>query len=255
MENAEQQKRIEATVLRLVALKTDAVRAYAKRLGLPAPILCPADRMAAMKGRAVAPEACGPSMPIAPARGRLLRVEPVAMLLTAEGWVPKHGGYRGRDAARAADVFDEMDLQAARAGGGRPFTARQIAAGRTYAALVERHASVGIKGRSVETASGGGGQAGSGGIMDLILDEGRAIASMRAAIGDGWALAVVRASKRKRTALLARDLVDRVCLQGQTISTVLAACGWSACGDTRAMARDAMAAALDRMAMQVQMRD
>lgn len=248
MEMSGQMVRIEATVLRLVAIRAGAVRAFAKQLGLADPTMGPADRLAEIKGRAVAPETCGPEMPVAPARGRMVRVEPVQMLLTATGWAPQHSGYRGRDAARGADVFDEMDRQAARAGGARPFTLRQIAAGRAYAALVERHASVGIKGRSIETGAGGSGNRGGGGIIDLILDEGRAIASMQAAIGDGWALAVVRASKRKRTPLTVRELVDRVCLQGQTISEVLQSCGWSVYGETCVWAREALAGALDRMA-------
>lgn len=252
MEMTGQHGQIEAVALRIMAIRADAVRAYAKHLGLADPTMGEVDRLAQIKGRAIAPEACGPEIPLAPARGRMVRVEPVAMRLMADGWVPQHGGFRGRDAARSADVFDEMDRQAARAGGDRPFTARQVAAGRTYAALVERHACVGIKGRSIETASGSG-RPGSGGIMDLILDEGRAIAAMQGAIGDGWALAVVRASKRKRTPLSVRELVDRVCLRGQTISAVLEACGWSVYGETRVWARQALAEALDRMAARVQM--
>lgn len=247
METAGMQNNIEATVLRMVALRADAVRALARHLGMDDPTGGEDDRLAEIKGRAVAPDACGPEIPMAPARGRMVEVRPVMMQMTDAGWQPQHGGYRGRNAARASDVFDEMGLQARRAGGAAPFTARQIAAGRAYAALVERHASVGIKGRSIETA-GGSGTPGSGGIMDLIIDEGRAIASMQAAIGDGWALAVHRQGRRRRVPLTVRELVDRVCLRGETLSGVLEACGWSVYGETVTWAREALAGALDRMA-------
>lgn len=242
------EREIEATVLRMVARRTEVVRAITSAMGLKDPTMGEGDRLATLKARAVAPEACGPDMPVAPARGRMVRVAPVSMQLTAEGWAPQHGGHRGRDAARAADVFDEMARQARRAGGEDPFTPRQKAAGRIYAALVERHSAVGLKGRSIETMLTGRGGGGGDGVMDIILDEGAAIAAMRAAVGDGWALVVVRKSKRKRTPLSVAELVDRVCLRGETISDVLLACGWVKYGESVLWARTALADALDRMA-------
>lgn len=247
MGNAMLERQINATVLRMVARRTDAVRAVARQFGLPDPTMGEEDRLAVLKAKAVAPESCGPDVPVAPARGRVVPVAPVVMRLTNDGWQPEHGGWRGRDASRAADVFDEMARQARRAGGEDPFTARQVAAGRLYAAMVERHSAVGLKGRSIETMLSGRSGRGGDGIMDAILDEGERIASMRAAIGDGWALAVVRQSKRQRTPLTVRELVDRVCLRGQTISEVLEACGWSVYGEAREWARTALADALERI--------
>lgn len=248
MGNTMLEREIEATVLRMVARRTEVVRAIASAMGLKDPTMGEGDRLATLKARAVAPETCGPDMPVAPARGRMVRVAPVAMQLTDEGWAPQHGGFRGRDAARAADVFDEMARQARRAGGDDPFTQRQKGAGRAYAALVERHSAVGLKGRSVETMLTGRSGRGGDGVMDIILDEGAEIAAMRSAVGDGWALVVVRQSKRKRTPLTVSELVDRVCLRGETVSAILDACGWSVYGESRDWARAALAEALDRMA-------
>lgn len=228
------------------AVRQSAVRAVARWLEIDLPPETEAERLDRIRADAVPPASCGPDMPLAPARGRLIALPPLATVRTDTGYDVAHVGFRGRDAARARDVWDEMADQARRAGGYDPFTARQKAAGRTYAALVERHQSVGLRGRSVETMHGRGGLP-SGGIMDRVLDEGRAIASMQAAIGDGWALEVRRQGKRRRVALTVRDLADRVCLGGQTISAVLAACGWSVKGETRDWAQDALARALDRM--------
>ncbi len=230
----------------MAAQRQQAVAAVGRWLGITV-TLTEADRLDAIRGAAVPPASCGPDMPVSPARGRLIALPLLATVRTNDGYDVAHVGYRGRDAARARDVWDEMADQARRAGGYDPFTARQKGAGRTYAALVERHQSVGLRGRSVETMHGRGGPA-SGGIMDLVLDEGRAIASMHAAIGDGWALEVRRQSKRRRVPLTVRELTDRVCLGGQTISAVLEACGWSVYGETRDWAQDALARALDRLA-------
>lgn len=229
------------------AQRQRAVVAVARWLQIDLPPATEAERLDRIRAEGVPPASCGPDMPVAPARGRMIAFSPRAFVLTAKGYDMAHVGYRGRDAARARDVWDEMADQAKRAGGFDPFTARQKDAGRAYAALVERHQSVGLRGRSVETMQGRGGLA-TGGISEAVLKEGDTITAMQASIGDGWALEVRRQTKRRRAPLSVRELVDRVCLGGQTIGAVLQACGWSVKGETRDRAQDVLARALDRMA-------
>lgn len=239
---------IEAAVMRLMARRLEAVRSIGRALGLAPPELSESDRIAGLKARAVPPERCGPAIAAAPARGPMCAFAPMEMRRGADGYVLAHAGYRGRDAARAADAFDRMGQQAGRRGGAVPFTKAQIGAGRTYAALVERHSAVGVKGISVETMLAGRGGGGGEGFMDAVLAEGQMIGGLQSAIGEGWALEITRASRRKRVPLTVRELVDRVCLKDQTISEVLAACGWGVYGETVIWARDALTSALDRMA-------
>jgi hypothetical protein len=68
-------------------------------------------------------------------------------------------------------------------------------------------------------------------------------------IGDGLAKEVrrVRPGGRKRVAIRDRDLVDRVCLGGQTMSDVLEGCGWGDNQNTREALRASLCKALDRM--------
>lgn len=248
MDMSMESRAMDRLVMRLVAVNLDALRSLAREMGLPPPALSEADRLVAIKARAVPPQRCGPEMPAAPARGPMLAFAPIAMRPTADGYAQSHDGHLGRDAARAADVFDQMTLQAQRRGGLAPFTARQIAAGRTYAALVERHSAHGLRGISAETRSGGGGGQGAGGYMDAVIAEGRLIDALRDAIGDGMALSVRRERDGRRTGISCRALVDAVCLYQQPISAVLKRHGWAIKGDTRAEAQAALARALDRMA-------
>ena len=235
------------TVQRLLMLRRAALRSLSKAFGLGLPPEGEGQRLGAIKAASVAPESCGPEIPLAPARGRLLAVEPFEMVRTAEGYEAQHVGFAGRDAARAADVWDRMADQARRAGGADPFTPAQVATARTYAMLVERHSAVGLKGRSIETAGRGGASAGDG-VMDLIIDEGRRIAAMERAVGAGLAMAVRRQGKAGRTGIGALVLVQSVCLQGLSVSEVLVRHGWSKYGDTVARAQAALGQALDRMA-------
>lgn len=241
------QNELAETVQRLVLLRRAALRSLSKALGLGLPPEGEVQRLAAIKAGAVAPESCGPEIPLAPARGRVLPVQPFEMVRTADGYEPQHVGFAGRDAARAADVWDRMADQARRAGGRDPFTPAQVATARTFAVLVERHSAVGLKGRSIETAGRGGSGAGNG-VMDLIIDEGRRIAAMERAVGNGLALAVRRQGKAGRTGIGALVLVRAVCLEGLTVSEVLVRHGWSKYGDSVARAQAALGDALDRMA-------
>lgn len=232
---------------RLVALRQEALQVVARWLKVDLPPATEAARLDQLRARAAPPASCGPDMPAAPARGPLVAMPRMAMVRTDDGYDLQHIGFRGRDAARARDAFDLMADQARRAGGFDPFTATQKMAGRAYAALVERHEHSGLRCRSAETLSNARGGSSHDGVMDLILDEGRQIDAMRAAIGEGWALEVTRRSKRRREPITVRELVDRVCLQGLSISEVLEASGWTMKAELRAWAQRAMAEALDRV--------
>lgn len=239
---------VEAAVMRLIARRNEAIRSIARQMGLKLQAEDEKDRLVAIKAAAQAPERCGPEIPVAPARGPMVAFAPKAMRPTAEGYELQHVGFQGRDAARAADVFDTMALQARRRGGHDPFTARQVDAGRYYAALVERHSSVGLKCVSVEAQDRGKG-AGSGSYMDAVVAEGEVIRRLETAIGTGFALEVQRARDGKRRSITLRHLVDMVCLEGRTVTDALKVNGWSVKGDTVTEAREALAAALERMSV------
>lgn len=238
---------LDMMAARIVALRQEAVQVVARWLGIDLPPASEEARLDQLRARAVPPATCGPDMPAAPARGPLVAMPRMAMVRTEDGYDLQHIGHRGRDAARARDAFDLMADQARRAGGYDPFTATQKMAGRAYATLVERHLSTGLRCRSAETLANARGGATHDGIMDIVLDEARQIDAMRAAIGDGWALEVTRRSKRRREPITVRELVDRVCLQGETIGDVLKACGWSVYGETMNWAQTALGEALDRV--------
>lgn len=216
-----------------------------------------AERLAQIIRLATPPDRCGPAIIAQPGRGPMVAQAPMGLIPdgTADGWKRAHLGYRGRDYARAADAFDLMQMQAARAAGRDGaaavlFTAAQIGAGRRYAMLAERHAAAGVRCSSVEAQRGGGGSGGS--FIDTVIHEGDVIRAMQRAIGDGVALAIrrVRPSVRgTRAGIRDRALVDAVCLHGQTVSQVLAAHGWADKGGNLHAARAALCDALDRMAM------
>lgn len=237
---------VDVAVLRLMGCRDAVMRSVARVMGVDLPARREADRLAAMARGATPPPSCGPEIPVAPARGRVLPVQPVAMRAVADGYVADHAGFQGRDAARAGDVFDLMADQARRRGGSAPFTPRQVDAGRRYAAMVERHSSVGLRCVSVEAERTGGGS-GGGGYMDAVLAEGAAIRRMEAAAGDGVALAVQRVGGG-RAPILVRRLVWMVCVEGNVIDAAMRRHGWTGRGETRERVRAALAGALDRMA-------
>lgn len=238
---------LNAHVLRVVAQWGKALRSVARARALPPPLMSEADRLAALKARAVAPERCGPEIPVAPARGPMVAFAPLEMRRVEDGYDLVHAGFRGRDAARAMDVWDVMARQARRAGGDEPFTRVQVAAGRAYAALVERHAARGLRGVSVETMAVGRGGQGGGGYSEAVLAEGLWLDAMVAAIGDGVALEVRRVSRRARGVLTVRALVDGLCLEGLTLTNLLQRAEWDTNGPTIETARGKVAEALDRM--------
>lgn len=240
----------EAAVARAVAAKMRAVAGLARVFGLPEPFVSDDDRLALRKAQASVPASCGPEITPAPARGAMMRFAPVAVTPKgADDWEVSHVGFRGRDAARAADAFDVMELQARRKRGEayRPlFTAAQVAAGRRYAQLVERHGAVGLRCVSIEAqAAGSGGGSGAGGYIDAVIHEGDLIAGIEARIGAGLVLAPKRHGVGGRV-IGALDLVQLVCLRGLTISGVLKVRGWSVGRPRWDALHGALCAALDR---------
>lgn len=240
---------LNAHVQRVVARQMQAMASIARAMGLPPPLMSEADRLAYLKARAEAPESCGPEIPVAPAKGEMLAVPPMAMQMGEDGPVLVHVGFRGRDAARALDVWDEMARQALRAGGEEPFTRAQVAAGRAYGALVERHSARGLRGISAETMMAGRGGQGGDGFLEALLAEGARLDAIVQAIGDGVALEVRRVSRRARGVVTVRALVDGLCLEGRTLAGQLRRAGWDTNGATIEAARDKVAQALDRMGL------
>lgn len=222
-----------------------------------------AERIAAIKAAGSVPAACGPAIPMAPARGAFQTFRPMEMVPGTAG-TARPAGYRGpgeerfRDAIRVADVFSVMEEQARRAHVAKaddaasfvaPLTPAQVQMGRTYRDLVERHDNGGMKRASLEANRGGGS---GGGFMDTYLEEGLMIERLRRRIGDSAALVVRRIRPSKRGAgakgiITDRALVDMVCLKDMTLIAVLKAHGWSKDGRAIAALRVALANSLDRM--------
>lgn len=243
---------LSAAVEHLTTLRLGAIKVIAREMGKIPPSSAghagEAGRLAAIKAAARPPETCGPAIPLAPARGRVVDYTTWAMGATPHGFEPQHSGFRGRSSARAADVFDVMIQQVQRRGGRDPLTSAQVATARLYAAMVERHAARGVRCISVEAQGGGGSGGGDGGYIDAVLDEGAAIRRMEAAAGESWALEVKYNRGGTRRSITARRLVDMVCLEGRTVSEALKVNGWSVYGDTVTRAYGQLGAALDRMA-------
>ncbi|MFC3059501.1 hypothetical protein [Paenirhodobacter populi] len=241
-----------AVIERLVLAKKRVQADLARAFGLPDPFVSDADRVALLKARALPPERCGSDMIAAPARGPMVAFSPLLVTPKDKDWDVRHVGFKGRDAARMADAFDLMDRQARRKGGDEyrpPFSDRQMGMGRRYAALVEKHNAAGVRGISIETMLAGraGGSATGSSYMDALIQEGRCIQALRAAIGDDVALVPKRAGSSGRSGITVRVLVDLVCIEGLTISQVLRRFGWVPDKVTRPALQSQLGAALDRM--------
>ncbi|RRH70020.1 hypothetical protein [Falsigemmobacter faecalis] len=192
-----------------------------------------ADRLRQILDQATPPEGMQ-AAPVAPARGIMQRVDDPA------------GPYW-----RGADQLSVMCRQArARHKGDAafvaPFTPGQIAMGRHYQALVERHDSAGMKCASLE-GRGGGGSGGGGGFIEAVLRDRDEIRALYERIGSGIALQVRRATDAGRRPITVRRLVDAVCLEEQDITAVLRAHGWGKDSALRQTLRKVLADALDRM--------
>lgn len=208
-----------------------------------------ADRIAEVMARGAVPEACGPEIPLAPARGPMKTFRPIELVPGTVGVARDTGHWeRGEDSrrrgARIMDVFDRMT-------GPNALTPAQIQIGRDYRDLAERHEAGGMKCASLEAAGrGSGGQGGE--FIDAFVIEGRRLEALRRRIGTGVAMSVrrIRPSSRGAAAkglITDRDLVDRVCRGDLDLGQVLKVYGWAAKGTARAALRKALAAALDRM--------
>lgn len=228
-------------MLRTHALQS--VRDMVQRLRLGSEAL----RLRAMLDRATPPDAMQ-AAPVAPARGPMRLVENVSidadLTLRRDGW-----RWEGLDqlSVMCRQAWLAHQAQGGGAGFVPPFSPGQIAMGRHYAGLVERHDGAGIKCASLDGRSSGGS---GGGFADAYLAEGREIAAIRRRIGDGVAMAVrrMRPSERgSRATITDRRVVDLVCLGGMDLTAVLRAHGWAQKGETRKALRLALCAALDRM--------
>lgn len=209
-----------------------------------------AARLAAIKVQGAVPAICGDAIPQAPARGAFRVFEPQALYPDGEGdFEARSAGYRGRSAIQRADVFDVMAAKAARHNKASPLSAGQVAIGRHYRDLVERHSCAGLKCSSIEAIrSGGSGRGGD--FMDAVLRDRDEIKRLRRRIGTGSAMVVrrIRPSKRgSRVSISDLRLVDMVCLEDRALSDVLKAHGWSVYGDTSRAVAKALGLALGRM--------
>lgn len=204
-----------------------------------------------IKADATPPMSVGPVVPVAPARGSFRVFTHLEFATGRGGGVARPAGHAGRQTLAATDVFDRMSERARQRAGDGPFvpplTHGQVAAGRMYRDLVERHSAGGVKCSSLEAQTGGGG---SGGFMDAHIHLGRQIDAMRGRIGAGAAMVLrrIRPSQRgSRATITDRALVDAVCLRDMELGQVLRAHGWSTRACMREALRSALAGALDRM--------
>jgi hypothetical protein len=208
-----------------------------------------AARLADIKARSVVPEACGPEIPAAPARGAFMAFEPRVVV---PGGRTVKDGHCGRRAVMLLDAFDVMEAQARRkAPNAAPLFSRgQVHVGRLYAVLHERLSRLGISGVSLEVQAARRGGGGSGGHMEAVIADRARLDGLRGAVGTGVALVPSRQHMdRGRVPKAIEDarLVDLVCLEGKTLTDVLERHGWTARGETRKRLRVALCAALDRM--------
>lgn len=206
-----------------------------------------AARLEEVRARGAVPDGCCPDIPEAPARGPFRLVQMRALYPAGEnGFTSKPAGYMGRSTMQAADAFDVMEAKARAAHARKvtrakaakkpalsyrpPFTPGQVAMGRLYRDLVEKHACAGVRGSSLETLSqGGGGQGGE--FIDAVLRDRQRLQLLRDRIGFGVFLAPRRVSAHSmdrgtRRAISDLQLVDAVCIEGLAVSAVLARFGW-----------------------------
>ncbi|AGT09324.1 hypothetical protein [Paracoccus aminophilus] len=210
-------------------------------------------RLDAVLSRATPVEGCGPLIPVAPARGPQVVVTPLRMVpdpKDSTGWKVEEMGWRGFNAVRAADVFDDLARRAARRKAAPPFSPGQVQVARLYRDLVERHDAGGMRCSSLET--GRGGSSSGGEFIDAFIEEGRVIDLLRRRIGAGVAMAVrrVRPSARgEGGARIIHDrvLVDEICLHGRSFRDVLERHGWTGTARNINMLVVSLTAVLERM--------
>lgn len=141
-------------------------------------------RLAAIIARATLAEGCGSAIPVATARGPQGAEVPHVVMPdpgSEDGYKVERTGWRGFKAARALDIFDDLERQASSRKdkdghpGKSPFSKGQVAVARRYRDLVERHSAGGVRCASLE-ARRGSGPGGGGEFIDAFISEGDAIA-------------------------------------------------------------------------------
>ncbi|WP_049642766.1 hypothetical protein [Candidatus Rhodobacter oscarellae] len=212
-------------------------------------------RMAEVRAMGFVPSEVGPEIPMAPARGPVRMLDMMASYPKGDDdFEMKAAGFLGRKTLQRADSFDVMAAMAARHKRASPFSPAQVAMGRFYRDLVEKHESAGVKCSSLESLSQRSAGSGSD-FMDAVLRDRERIGVLRKRIGSGSAMVVrrIRPSDREsRASIMDRRLVDIVCIEDGSITDVLRAHGWVREGET-AQAKHikalqvALREALDRM--------
>lgn len=213
--------------------------------------LSEAMRIAEVRALGSVPPEVGPDIIAAPARGPVRVFEGRAVYPKGEGeFELKPSGFAGRKSLRRADSFDVMTAKAARHKKSAPFSPSQVAIGRHYRDLVERHDAAGVKCASLEGAASRGGGSG-GGFIEALLRDRDEIAELQRRIGAGAAMVVRRirpSSRGSRLTITDRRLVDMVCLDEKTISDVLRGHGWAIKSALIRALNQSLCDALDRMA-------
>ncbi|WP_420415911.1 hypothetical protein [Marinovum algicola] len=198
-----------------------------------------ARRIAEVRARGFLSGDCGP-VPDAPARAAFTLSETRAMYPDGrDGWESKPAGYRGRKTLAHMDPLDVVEALARK----RLFTPTQKAMARHYRSLTQDYANKGVRCSSVER-SGGGGDGTS--FIEAVLRQAQELDRLHARIGRGVVLAVKRRGAGRRP-IVARELVDDICLRDRSPSDVLRANGWSCKGDHRGQVLVALRDILDRM--------
>lgn len=209
-----------------------------------------AQRLCDARASGSVPDGVCPDAPVAPARGPVQVFDMIAAYPKGEdGFEFKHSGFDGRKTMRCADVFDVMAARAAGHGKPSPFSPSQVAMGRFYRDLVEKHAHAGVKCSSLESLSQRSAGNGSD-FIDAVLRDRERLQQLHRRIGDGASLVVRRhrpSARGSRSTITDRRLVDMVCIEGMAMSDVLKAHGWSVRSAFIKDLRKALAAALDRM--------
>jgi len=210
-----------------------------------------AERLARLRSSSVVPEACGPEIvQVAPARGPVETWIADECVTKADGTQHTQSAmWHGRTGARRSDVFDRMARAATAKSSDPILTPGQVAMGRDYRSLYERHATAGVQCSSLEATAQRGGSSGGGSFIDAVLADREKLARLRKRVGDGVALRKVRPSRRGGVGaapITDRRLVDMVCLEDASVADVLKAHGWSA-GRNVAKLSVSLSQALERM--------
>jgi len=208
--------------------------------------------LCAMRARGARPFGVSDAVPGAAAgRAPKERYQPREMVTTTSGSRRVvNCGHRGLDGLRPVSPLQRIDAAAARAYRGDKatrepiFTTGQIDMADDYAALFERCQSAGVKCSSIEGLGAGG----QGSFIDRVIADSRQLARWQLAVGDGVILAQRNpAAASGKVAIRCLDLVNAVCIAGQSCDTVLGRFGWSKATKHRTKLIIALRMALDRM--------